>query len=97
MTCKGANFHEFTNSSSFPKVCGIVFAAEFETCTQNKLTIKVVKIIDSTVKNGFLQNAWWVISTPRLPNRYVNLYKGEASIKRLLQNYGFSDISGCRI
>ena len=95
MTYKGENFYEFTNSSSFPKVSGIVSAARFETCTQNKLTIKVVKIIDSTVKNGFLQNAWWLICTPQLPNRYVNLYNGEASIKRLLQNYGFSDVSGC--
>ena len=89
-------FYEFKNSSAFPTIQnGIVAAAKFETCKENKLYLKVVKVLDDKIENGFVKNAWWIIQTPNLPNRYVNLYRGKKSVERLLQNYGFSDVTGC--
>ena len=88
--------YDFQNSSSFPKINdGIVFAAKFATCKDNKLFLRIVKINDKKIEHGFVKSAWWIIQTPNLPNRYVKLYDGKRSVERLLQNYGFSDVSGC--
>jgi len=90
------NFFDFDNSSNFPVINNaIVYSAKFETCKENKLTLKIVKVIENSVENGIVKNAWWIIITPNLPDRFVNLYSGLKSLERLLKNYGFSDTTGC--
>lgn len=89
-------YYSFKNNSNFPNINnGVVHYANFETCKDNKLKIKLIKILDKTVENGFVKNGWWVIQTNGLPDRYINMYKGKQSVERFLQNYGFSDTTGC--
>lgn len=88
--------YNFDYNSNFPKIeDGIICSAEFETCKDNKLFLRMAKAISNKVNDGFIEKSWWVIITPNLPDRFVKLNKGKKSLERLLQNYGFSDKSGC--
>jgi hypothetical protein len=90
------NYYKFENNTNFPIVRnGVVCSANFETCKDNKLNIELVSVIDKTIEDGFVKKGWWIIRTPNLPDRYVNMYMGRKSMERLLKNYGFSDDTGC--
>jgi len=96
MNYKTCQHYNFDHSSSFPQIQnGIVCSAEFETCKENKLFLRIAYILHPEINNGFIEKAWWVIVTPNLPDRFVKLSKGKKSLERLLQNYGFSDKTGC--
>ena len=75
MELNKTKYYDFKNSTAFPHIDnGIVASAEFETCKDNKLLLKIVKITSDEIENGFVKKAWWIVQTPHLPNRYVYLY-----------------------
>ena len=96
MSYRNAHNYNFGNFTDFPEIKkGVVCSAEFETCKENKLILSVAKVLDDTLESGIPKKAWWIIETQNLPDRFVLMYDGKRSLKRLLQNYGFSDVSGC--
>ena len=73
---------------------GLVLSVVFETC-KSHLSINLCKIIDKSMKNGVVEDGWWKITTESLPDRFVRLSSGFESLKRFIENYGFTDKTGC--
>ena len=81
------------SANRFPtSLPGRVVCVSFSTCYPNELKCWVVDCVEDA---GVPLDAWWCIESTGLPNRYVRLFNGMASLKRFVLYYGFLDKNGC--
>ena len=82
-------------SLNIPPTALCVVKVEYHTCVGGEMTLSLHDVVTPTVKNGCVEDAWWVAVCHHLPPRYVRLIDGMKSLQRLVFHYGLMDGDAC--
>ncbi len=68
----------------------------FESCPGSDLSMECVHPVDGELGSGGVpRDAWWRVRCKGIPDRFIRLFDGEASLRGILQKYAFQNATGC--